>query len=228
MSVDADPVPVLESPAGPGQPEEPLPADRYQDRELSWLQFNGRVLQLSENPQLPVLDRAKFLAIFASNLDEYFMVRVAGLKRRLATGITVKSASGRPATEIVAQIRQRTPRRAAGATLVQAAPDLVHRTNFGQHTPQFGGDGGAVFGELEIQAGSSSNASMRLGWCLGRPKTATSRASSVSASGTAASCNNARLAGSKAAGSGPTARSRASTAGRSKPPPRSGRSAKKR
>ena len=114
MSVDADPVPVLESPAGPGQPEEPLPADRYQDRELSWLQFNERVLQLSENPQLPVLDRAKFLAIFASNLDEYFMVRVAGLKRRLATGITVKSASGRPATEIVAQIRQRTA-------------DLMHR-----------------------------------------------------------------------------------------------------
>lgn len=86
---------------------EPLPDDRYSDRELSWLQFNERVLELAENPDLPALDRAKFLAIFASNLDEFFMVRVAGLKRRLATGIAVKSASGRPATEILAIIHER-------------------------------------------------------------------------------------------------------------------------
>jgi polyphosphate kinase len=85
----------------------PLPPHRFNDRELSWLQFNERVLELSENPDLPLLDRAKFLAIFASNLDEFFMVRVAGLKRRIATGIAVSSASGRPVTEILVAIHER-------------------------------------------------------------------------------------------------------------------------
>lgn len=81
--------------------EGPLPADRFLDRELSWLAFNERVLQLAEDPQLPVLDRAKFLAIFASNLDEFFMVRVAGLKRRIATGIAVRAASGLTPREVL-------------------------------------------------------------------------------------------------------------------------------
>ncbi len=71
-----------------------LPADRFIDRELSWLAFNQRVLELAENPDLPLLERTKFLAIFASNLDEFYMVRVAGLKRRIATGIAVRAASG--------------------------------------------------------------------------------------------------------------------------------------
>ncbi|WP_083259929.1 RNA degradosome polyphosphate kinase [Cellulosimicrobium cellulans] len=72
----------------------PLPADRFADRELSWLAFNERVLELAEDPQQPLLERVRFLAIFASNLDEFFMVRVAGLKRRMATGIAVTAASG--------------------------------------------------------------------------------------------------------------------------------------
>ncbi|MGY4645392.1 RNA degradosome polyphosphate kinase [Cellulomonas sp. URHB0016] len=73
---------------------EPLPDDRFLDRELSWLAFNQRVLELAEDPELPLLERVRFLAIFASNLDEFFMVRVAGLKRRIATGIAVTAASG--------------------------------------------------------------------------------------------------------------------------------------
>jgi polyphosphate kinase len=72
----------------------PLPDDRFADRELSWLAFNERVLELAEDPGQPLLERVRFLAIFASNLDEFFMVRVAGLKRRMATGIAVTAASG--------------------------------------------------------------------------------------------------------------------------------------
>ena len=72
-----------------------LPADRFGDRELSWLAFNERVLELSEDSTQPLLERVRYLAIFASNLDEFFMVRVAGLKRRIATGLAVTSASGR-------------------------------------------------------------------------------------------------------------------------------------
>src|SRR3954462_12612924 len=71
--------------------EKPLPEDRYLNRELSWLDFNARVLTLAEDPSTPLLERAKFLAIFASNLDEFYMVRVAGLKRRLQTGLPVRS-----------------------------------------------------------------------------------------------------------------------------------------
>lgn len=82
----------------------PLPDDRFLDRELSWLAFNQRVLELTEDEYLPILDRAKFLAIFASNLDEFFMVRVAGLKRRIATGIAVRAASGLTPREVLEAI----------------------------------------------------------------------------------------------------------------------------
>ena len=74
--------------------EEPLPNDRFFDRELSWLKFNKRVLELAQDEDLPVIERASFAAIFANNLDEFFMVRVAGLKRRIDTGIAVTAASG--------------------------------------------------------------------------------------------------------------------------------------
>ena len=74
--------------------EEPLPNERFFDRELSWLKFNKRVLELAQDEDLPVIERASFAAIFANNLDEFFMVRVAGLKRRIDTGIAVTAASG--------------------------------------------------------------------------------------------------------------------------------------
>jgi polyphosphate kinase len=90
---------IVEDPADPA-----LPEGRYLDRELSWLAFNRRVLELAEDPTLPVLERANFLAIFASNLDEFFMVRVAGLKRRIITGLAVPTNIGRRADDALADI----------------------------------------------------------------------------------------------------------------------------
>ena len=75
--------------------------DRFLDRELSWLRFNQRVLELAEDRRLPLLERARFLAIFTSNLDEFFMVRVAGLKRRIAAGVAVRAASGLMPREVL-------------------------------------------------------------------------------------------------------------------------------
>ena len=80
-----------------------LPEDRFLDREESWLRFNERVLDLAKDPDLPLLERVKFLAIFASNLDEFFMVRVAGLARRMATGIALQTASGQQPREVLAR-----------------------------------------------------------------------------------------------------------------------------
>lgn len=78
--------------------------ERYLDRELSWLAFNQRVLELAEDPELPLLERANFLAIFASNLDEFFMVRVAGLKRRIATGLAVPTNIGTPPQQVLLDV----------------------------------------------------------------------------------------------------------------------------
>ena len=92
-------------PAPDSQPvQEELPPDRYLERELSWLQFNERVLQLAMDPMVPLLERVRFLAIFSSNLDEYFMVRVAGLKRRIATGLAMRTAAGLEPRELLDRI----------------------------------------------------------------------------------------------------------------------------
>jgi polyphosphate kinase len=83
-----------------------LPNDRFLDRELSWLAFNQRVLELAEDPNLYLLERVNFLSIFSSNLDEFFMVRVAGLKRRIATGLATIAASGKGPEEVLDSIRE--------------------------------------------------------------------------------------------------------------------------
>ncbi|RZS55043.1 polyphosphate kinase [Microcella putealis] len=81
-----------------------LPPERYLDRELSWLRFNQRVLELAEDPTTPLLERVNFLAIFATNLDEFFMVRVAGLKRRIVTGLAVPTNTGRAPADVLSDI----------------------------------------------------------------------------------------------------------------------------
>jgi polyphosphate kinase len=78
-----------------------LPADRYLDREESWLRFAQRVLELAEDPNVPLLERVRFESIFASALDEFFMVRVAGRIRRMATGLPVESVSGKAPDQIL-------------------------------------------------------------------------------------------------------------------------------
>jgi polyphosphate kinase len=112
--------PVSEDGPPPSQPAT-LPADRFLDRELGWLAFNERVLELAEDSTLPLLERAKFLAIFASNLDEFFMVRVAGLQRRIATGIAVRAASGQMPRELLESIHRRS------GELQQRHAEVFHR-----------------------------------------------------------------------------------------------------
>ncbi|MBL7255280.1 RNA degradosome polyphosphate kinase [Paractinoplanes lichenicola] len=85
-----------------------LPEDRFLNRELSWLDFNARVLTLAEDPETPLLERAKFLAIFASNLDEFYMVRVAGLKRRLNAGLPMRGGDRSSLRNQLEMISQRT------------------------------------------------------------------------------------------------------------------------
>ena len=93
-------------------PEDLLPPldsfkDRFIDRELTWLDFNERVLEQAEDHTLPLLERAWFLSIFSSNLDEFYMVRVAGLMRRIKAGITPVRASGLDANQVLAQVTSR-------------------------------------------------------------------------------------------------------------------------
>src|ERR1051326_618844 len=82
---------------------------RYANRELSWLDFNERVLELAEDENVPLLERVKFLAIYTTNLDEFFMVRVAGLHDQVDAGVDARSKDGlspnRTIDEIAARVR---------------------------------------------------------------------------------------------------------------------------
>jgi polyphosphate kinase len=93
----------------PAPPPEVAPLGvRYLDRELSWLDFNARVLALAEDPSTPLLERARYLAIFSRNLDEFFMTRVAGLADRVAAGLGAAAAEGMNPVEGLEAIRART------------------------------------------------------------------------------------------------------------------------
>ena len=84
------------------------PRERLIDRELSWLAFNERVLELAEDQSNPLLERCRFLAIFSSNLDDFYMIRVASVKRKLESGVTKKNTAGYSPVELLAEISKKT------------------------------------------------------------------------------------------------------------------------
>jgi polyphosphate kinase len=130
----------LESPK-PAVLDPDLPPERFLNRELSWLDFNARVLELAEDDETMPLERAKFLAIFATNLDEFFMVRVAGLKRRAAARMQYKSPDGLTTSEQLERISAVTAalverhascwRDAVGPQLSKAGIRLLHWSDLG-------------------------------------------------------------------------------------------------
>src|SRR4051812_12439574 len=92
--------------------EESAPAldarELYGNRELSWVDFNERVLELAEDVEIPLLERAKFLAIYAANLDEFYMVRVAGLHDQVDAGIDARGPDGLSPSQTIERIQERT------------------------------------------------------------------------------------------------------------------------
>lgn len=108
--------------------EKDLPTGRFYDRELSWLLFNKRVMELEQDPSVPLLERASFASIFASNLNEYFMVRVAGLKRRIQLGIAKPSPAGLTAPQqmhAIADLNHQLQQEHARYTLGTLMPELA-------------------------------------------------------------------------------------------------------
>lgn len=131
-SEQAEPTPLTPAPIPPAEevPEPPktparevnLPEGRFGDRELSWMDFNLRVMEQAEDTRLPLLERAWFTTIVTSNLDEFYMVRVAGLKRRIAAGIARPSASGLSPRQVLTGITDRAQK------LTRRQADFVQET----------------------------------------------------------------------------------------------------
>jgi len=115
-------------------------ADRFVNRELSWLEFNRRVLEEAQDESVPLLERVKFLAIFSSNLDEFFMVRAAGLKRRIRAGDTERDPDGLTAAETLAAVAAR----------VHQLVDAQHRCFLEDLQPRLASEGIRILRPKEI------------------------------------------------------------------------------
>src|SRR5450755_1364617 len=114
VSPAGSPAAAVDAPRASGNGEVAAPPVRdlkdrslYVNRELSWLDFNDRVLQLAEDPTLPVIERLKFLAIFVTNLDEFFMIRVAGVHDQVDARIDARGPDGMAPTQVLEGINDR-------------------------------------------------------------------------------------------------------------------------
>src|SRR5512143_1942054 len=122
-------------------PDALIGSSLYLNRELSWLAFNARVLHEATDPRVPLLERVKFLSIFSSNLDEYFQVRVGGLRRQVVSGLVHGTPDGLTPSEQLAVIRERVAqlledrRRCLGVLLDELAPHGVRIVGMGELTP---------------------------------------------------------------------------------------------
>jgi polyphosphate kinase len=129
--------------------ETALPEDRYLDREESWLRFNERVLELAEDEAVPLLERLRFLAIFATNLDEFFMVRVAGLVRRMVAGFPVEGTGVRLPRQVLENTLD-----LAGELTVRHARAFSERVN-----PELSSRGIEILRWKELSAGERDSLS---------------------------------------------------------------------
>src|SRR5260370_8038005 len=110
----------------------------YTNGELSWLEFNRRVLEEAQDPQVPLLERLKFLAIFDSNLDEFYMVRVGGLLQKVQAGIPHGSGADRtPPTDQLARISQLAPQMTPHKhrLFIQEGPPAPEHPHHTSHNP---------------------------------------------------------------------------------------------
>src|SRR4051812_46541023 len=120
----------------------------YLNRELSWLAFDGRVLHEALDPRVPVLERVKFLSIFSTNLDEFYMVRIAGLRRQIAAGVVATPPDGLTAQEqldaIYTEVARlcKLQRQCLDDLLAELAPDGVRLLGVKDLTP-------AEWGEID-------------------------------------------------------------------------------